>query len=190
MTQAKSDWYTNMIELNKNKPRNLWLSINKILHRSESSPLPDHSDLTALANKFGEYFIDKITKIRDILNSKICSGNQIKPSYTPPTFCSFNPVSEDDVKKLIAASPNKACDLDPCPTSLVKECGELLAKPLMSIINHSLSTGVFPTQFKQAHVRPLLKKPSLNRQDLKNYRPLSNLNFVPNSLKKLSQIKS
>ena len=184
MSQAKSAWYTSKIEQNKNKPRNLWSCINQILHRSQSSPLPDFSDLTSLANNFGKYFIDKISKIRDILDSKVFSEIRVEPNYVPPMFSSFTPLTEVDVKKLLAAAPNKACDLDPCPTSIIKECADQLARPLMSIINDSLSTGVFPKQFKQAHVRPLLKKPSLNRQDLKNYRPVSNLNFVSKLIEK------
>src|SRR5208282_1023681 len=44
--------------------------------------------------------------------------------------------------------------------------------------NLSLSTGEFPSPFKQAIVTPLLKKPSLDRESLSNYRPISNLSFV------------
>ena len=191
LSKAKNDWYTSMIEQNKNKPRNLWSCINKILHRSQSSPLPDFSDLTSLSNNFGKYFIDKISKIRAILDSKAFSEVRVEPNYVAPMFSSFTPLSEADVKKLINAAPNKSCDLDPCPTTIVKECVDQLTTPLMSIINNSLSTGVFPKQFKQAHVRPLLKKPSLNRQDLKNYRPVSNLNFVSKLIEKVvaDQIK-
>ena len=73
---------------------------------------------------------------------------------------------------------SKVCDLDPCPTSIIKECLDLLAKPLMTIINVLISQGVFLQHFKQAHITPLLKKSSLARQEFKNYRPVSNLNCV------------
>ena len=46
------------------------------------------------------------------------------------------------------------------------------------MINLSLSEGYFPNQFKTAIVTPLLKKPSLDKSVLKNYRPVSGLNFV------------
>jgi hypothetical protein len=42
----------------------------------------------------------------------------------------------------------------------------------------SLSEGIFPTCFKNALVTPLLKKPSLDINDLKNYHPISGLSFV------------
>ena len=39
--------------------------------------------------------------------------------------------------------------------------------------------------FKQAHVTPLLKKSTLDREVLKNYRPVSNLNFVSKILERV-----
>lgn len=46
---------------------------------------------------------------------------------------------------------------------------------IISIINCSLSTGSFPSCWKQAVVQPLLKKPNLDPLDLFNYRPISKL---------------
>ena len=55
----------------------------------------------------------------------------------------------------------------------------------MSIINNSISTGIFPSQFKQAIVRPLLQKNDLDPEILKNYRPVSNLNFISKIAEKM-----
>ena len=49
----------------------------------------------------------------------------------------------------------------------------------------SLSTSVVPTSFKGAIVRPLLKKPGLDKDILKNYRLVSNLPFISKVLEKL-----
>ena len=54
-----------------------------------------------------------------------------------------------------------------------------------SIINESLTKGEFPNDFKSAIVKPLLKKPSLDKDELKNYRPVSNLHFISKVIKKL-----
>ena len=48
---------------------------------------------------------------------------------------------------------------------------------LTDIVNNSLTCGM-PSKMKQAMVTPLLKKPTLNSDELKNYRPVSNLSFV------------
>ena len=44
---------------------------------------------------------------------------------------------------------------------------------------------MFPSAFKTAHVIPLLKKPSLDKNDLKNYRPVSNLSFISKVVEKV-----
>ena len=52
-------------------------------------------------------------------------------------------------------------------------------------MNCSLQTGVFPTSFKTAVVKPLLKKSNLDHNILNNYRPVSNLPFLSKILEKL-----
>lgn len=53
------------------------------------------------------------------------------------------------------------------------------------LVNQSLAEGVFPDDFKQAIVKPLLKKPSLDKKCLKNYRPVSNLSFISKIIEKV-----
>ena len=63
---------------------------------------------------------------------------------------------------------------------------------MTAIINQSLHTGVFPSVFKEAIIKPLLKKPSLDPNSLKNYRPISNLSFLSKATEKivLSQLSA
>ena len=60
-------------------------------------------------------------------------------------------------------------------TSLVKDCIEILVTVIVSIVNLSLSEGCFPSHFKSALVSPLLKTPTLNKDNLK---PVFNLSFL------------
>ena len=53
------------------------------------------------------------------------------------------------------------------------------------IINLSLESGTFPISFKEAHVTPLLKKSNLPVNNLKNYRPVSNLSFISKIIEKV-----
>ena len=48
-----------------------------------------------------------------------------------------------------------------------------------------MENNIFPQNFKEAHVRPLLKKTSLPKNELKNYRPVSNLSFISKILEKV-----
>ena len=76
------------------------------------------------------------------------------------------------------SAPNKQCSLDPVPMWLLKECVTLLAPLITYICNRSLSEGSMPSSLKAAVVTPLLKKPNLEKSDVKNYRPISNLTFI------------
>jgi hypothetical protein len=53
---------------------------------------------------------------------------------------------------------------------------------LTDIVDKSLSEGNMSSSLKEAVLRPLLKKPGLNRKVIKNYRPISNLPFVSSKL--------
>ena len=43
--------------------------------------------------------------------------------------------------------------------------------------------------FNQAHVTPILKKTSLDKEVFKNYRPVSNLNFISKILKRVVAVQ-
>ena len=78
----------------------------------------------------------------------------------------------------------KLCQLDLIPTWLVNQCVDQLLPLFISIINGSFTKGEFPNYFKNAIVKPLLKKPSLDKDELKNYRPVSNLHFISKVIEK------
>ena len=107
-------------------------------------------------------------------------------------FCSFEPISENDISKILKGMPPKSCELDPIPTKLLYDNLETLLPAITSLINMSLCSGIVPSDLKTAVVKPLLKKPSLDKNLLKNYRPVSNLPFLSKVLEKvvLSQLLS
>jgi hypothetical protein len=53
------------------------------------------------------------------------------------------------------------------------------------IINLSLQHGTVPDSLKEAIIRPLLKKPSLNPDAMNNYRPVSNLSHLSKLLERV-----
>ena len=48
-----------------------------------------------------------------------------------------------------------------------------------------MHTGNFPSSYKNALVTPLLKRPTLDQEVLKNFRPVSNLCFLSKVLEKV-----
>ena len=63
------------------------------------------------------------------------------------------------------------------PTPLVIDCMEQLLPVITHLVNSSLNNGHFPTEWKEALVKPLLKKMGLAAL-FNHLRPISNLQFV------------
>ena len=105
-------------------------------------------------------------------------------NHSVPMFSEFKPADQEEVRKIISKSPNKSCSLDSLPTWLLKQNMDIMVPTITSIVNTSLSTGIFPTVMKHAVVTPLLKKPSLDKDNLKNYRPVSNTVFLSKVIEK------
>ena len=90
----------------------------------------------------------------------------------------FTPVIDQFASEILQKTVPKSCDLGPIPTELLYENLDVLLPTVTNIINTSLASGFVPPDFKTAIVKPLLKKPSLDQNVLKNYRPISNLPFL------------
>ena len=64
------------------------------------------------------------------------------------------------------------------PICLLKDCVGILLLFITKLVNLSLAEGVFPQKIKKAVVTPLMKKASLQSEDFKNYRLVSQLFHV------------
>jgi hypothetical protein len=110
--------------------------------------------------RFSNHFLKKVTDSRTSLDSASCSLTTEVPRNIPP-FSYFDCVSVAEITSLIKESPSKSSLRDPIPTSLLKQFVDVLAIAIISIVNLSLSFGVFPDEMKLAFVTPLLKRPNL-----------------------------
>ena len=94
------------------------------------------------------------------------------------TFATFQPVTDDEILKLLSKAPTKHCQLDPVPTGLVKQCAVQFAPILAALCNASIHAGGLPLAEKHALVTARLKKSTLDPADVNSYRPISQLSFV------------
>ena len=79
----------------------------------------------------------------------------------------------------IVSMTETTCSSDPFPTRLLMSHLYYAIVPILQhIVNLCLTTGDFPISCKSSIVIPLIKKPGLDREMLKNYRPVSNLSFL------------
>ena len=177
--QVKSDHFWKCkIDGCSGKPSLLWKSMNTMLGRGTcSAGIPDSFSPA----QFSEFFK---TKIDDIAKSTSTSPAAVIVSTATTDLSAFSAVSVQDMETLILESPSTSCSLDPAPTWLVKECHHTFAVVLAYLVSRSFDESYFPTSQKAALVRPLLKKPTLDKYELKNYRPISNLSYTSKLLER------
>ena len=149
---------------------------------TNSNTLPSDIPLVEIPTQFINYFENKVLKLREGLGTPCTDPNDNLPTHT---FTHFRLVSPDDVTSTVLRSPLKTCDLDPLSTNYVKKFINTLAPFLTHFFNTSLSAGTVPSHFKTAIIRPLIKKPDLNKNIFKNYRPVSNLSFLSKVLERI-----
>ena len=179
LNDAKSTFLAEFIDQNSDNQGKLFRAVKGLLVEKNTLCFSDYTDKSALANDLGKYFVQKVTRLRNELDQcDVRNDNGTNSNLpTPPVIEAFAPLSEDDVRMLIAKSKSTSCCLDPIPTPLVKSCIEPLIPVVTRIINNSLESGIFPEKWKEAVVKPLLKKSGLD-PIFKNLRPVSNLAYI------------
>ena len=190
--KAKKSYYLKEIDDCEKDQKQLFKIVDKLLGRGKSSVLPKHTDAYTLAQMLNEFFITKISNIRNELATLESSIPQL---HCPPLnsllvpssskLLSFKPTTSSEVMSIINKSSKSTCSLDPIPTSLLHDVLPTLAPVIADLVNAVLATGVFPAQLKSAIVLPLLKKVGSDPDVLKNYRPVSNLAFISKIIEKV-----
>ena len=184
VSTAKRTYYMAKIEQCGSDQKRLFAVLSELVHKKENSKLPEHLSESNLVETFNNFFIDKIKNIRKDLDSKTL--DQSFPERVSESHLdSFEPCTEEELKHIITNSSDSSCELDPLPTPLLKKCLPVLLPYLTHIVNLSLESGSFPDALKTAIVRPLLKKHNLDKNDLKNFRPVSNIAFVSKLIEKV-----
>ena len=160
--------------------KSLFRVTKDLLHLKGKPKLPSQTDKANLAETFNNFFADNIKNIRSELDNTTPEPVSLSCQTTQniPVLDKFTPVTEEDVVNIIKKAPCKTCALDPVPSWMVQKHLGILAPTLTRIVNMSLEQGVFPSSMKHALVSPLLKKAYLDCEQLRNYRPVSNLAYI------------
>ncbi len=146
--EAKTNSYQQRVADCDNDQRALFQLMDECLLKKTDPKLPKHDTPSQLAERFSLYFMSKISNIRKALD--VSADNWTQPAEgnrevdQPTSFLlNFSQVSEHYVISMVKKCSTKSCSLDPVPTYVLKIFFDLLAAPLASIINLSLTTGIF-----------------------------------------------
>ena len=127
------------------------------------------------------YFIDKIANIRaefPLLESSLPPYSFGSMDSSIPTcanlFDRFTMITNEELITIVSVMNKTTCSSDPFPSKLLMFHLTSIIDTIMHIINLCLSTSVL----RSAVLLTLIKKPGLDPQVFKNYRPVSNLYFL------------
>jgi len=110
--------------------------------------------------------------------------------WTPRVAKNFvlQKVSTDFVwKELTKLKLTKATGLDGLTAKRLRDEAPVMAKPITYLVNLTISTGVIPSEWKDARVTPNFK--SGERNDENNYRPISILPLVSKVMERAVQVQ-
>lgn len=183
------------LEVNKNNPKKLWKTIQTIIDKpskknSATGLLSSKSSPQEAANHCNEYLASIGSKLANDLLSKVNKSEadlaaeiKVNPAKNHNSFF-MQPTDEFEVGKLIdTLKKDSASGIDNIKPSLVKAIKPQILMPLTYIINLSLSTGIFPDQWKLARVTPIHKNGPKTLPE--NYRPISLLGTFSKILEKI-----
>ena len=162
-------------------PKTYWKILNRLLSNKKVPAIPPVlfdgkiiSNFSQKAAIFNKYFASQCTPLQN-------SSSLPKPRLgTDKTLSSLN-IREDDIFVILEnLNSNKSHGWDDLSIKMIKLCGKSVACSLKLIFETSLLGREFPECWKRANVVPVHKK---ERNLVKNYRPITLLQFLENFLK-------
>ena len=189
-TKKQTEFYAHAIEKCNNSHKELFSICKNLLDLSKSTKLPMYTNPVSMATKFNNYFIEKIEKIRSSFNTVSWKPNGIGvDTYNGAVMSEFEPISAQELRKIILSKPVKTSPQDPLPATLFKNCVDELLPILTHLVNLSLSTGSMDG-LKHSVITPILKKAGLDPEVLKNYRPVCNTLFLSKIIERAALVQA
>ena len=145
---AKAEYYHQKIDDCGNDSKKMFQITDSLMNGSRERVLPSHECPEMLSNDLVGFFSDKVKKISNMFPAGSDGG--VTPWQTAH-LTDFQPITAEQVRKIILSGNSKSCSLDPLPTKLLKECLDRLLPSIVNIINLSISSTV-PQSLKAATV--------------------------------------
>ena len=154
--------------------------------------MPDHKgNPSQLAEDFNNFYIEKVVQTREAIKSVHQTSQPSAPvvnSQNMYELHDFHPATQKEISDIISDMTIKTFPADPVPALLLKEIIKDLIPHILIIVNASLLTGSIEG-LKESIITPILKKHNLDADLLKNYRPISNIEFLSKIIEKVVLVR-
>ena len=169
----------------QNDSRRTWQTINELTSRkSNISSIKELivkgvsiNKSTDLTNAFNEHFSTIGRKVANEI-PLAANGDKRYLEYLNITDQVFS------VSNKLIISQSKATGFDKISARLIRERADLICVSFCKIFNCSLTTGIFPDDWKCDKVTPLFKQGSSS--DMNNYRPISVISVVAKGFERIT----
>nr|CAI5833862.1 unnamed protein product [Callosobruchus analis] len=181
--KAKSTYYKSQIDVARGNCKKIWDTVNDLRGNKNKTVQVKNIDINGKegqvvsnsvekANLFNEYFlnigIDHQTNKQDLPVHFMMDNCTESSIFLEPTTESELVVYISNLKNKCSSGP------DGVSTELIKQIHNFILRPLVHIINLSLTSSKIPIQWKESIVTPVFK--SGDKAKLTNYRPISVIN--------------
>jgi len=193
---AKKKYFEESLEHNQLNLKKTWQILREAIRKKNDkssgvSEIKIDGNLIEDGLKIAGHFNDYFTSIAGNI------AEEINPSDRPPDSFMENldlefemgVVTSDRIIEIVGKMEAKnSKDMSGISNNLVKYVISTIAAPLSHIFSNSVTTGLVPSQFKEAKVIPIYKLKTVNaeeRQNISNYRPISLLSIFSKILEKV-----
>ena len=155
--------------------KQLYNMFNRLVDNGSEVILPEHESDEELANRFSEYFQQKVTNIRDSFTP--CNTVIESEQFSGAFLSTFEKTSVSELSSIVQDHGIKCSTADDFPGTFVSDNIDLFLPVWVDLINTSFEEGSFEG-LKLAFIKPTLKDYKLDHEALKSFRPVSNLVFL------------
>ena len=193
MKQAKLSYFNNCIEKHRNDCKLIWKNINSLLGRTHNKDsFPDYiqsedrtlHNLKDITNAFNKYYVNVGPSLAASIDQQNIRKFNLPPMPTPNSLF-LMPCTEEEISGLMKIlKPKTSSGHDNISPKILKQISQSMIKPILHVINISLTTGKVPKSMKIAKVIPIFKN-SGDNHIMKNYRPVSLLPAISKILERV-----
>ena len=137
----KSEHYSFIIKENSGNQKVLFKTVQKLLQKPTVNYYPPSENDRMLADEFATFFTTKtdtlhkdlLVKKKALVDSAECVTDEVL-AISSTKFSTFTEMELDDIRKLAATLFSKSRVLDPLPSSIFKQCTDLLLPTITNIM--------------------------------------------------------